>query len=440
MPRFPLHADIGFGDETFHLRAAEADGDLSLTADVAFSHLGDNPRRKAVLTVRQSLAPDAACAAAILHDDGRTQLQWRPAAGESLRAVQTATAAPTRLRLEKRGRTVRLFVGEDDAFSGAAAFVELDAPFLVGLGVGAQDDGPGTVVFSRVALETPADSDTPGALHSTLEVLTLATGERRVVHTAADHFEAPNWMPDGRTLLVNRAGRLYTVPIDRGGLHPLDTGHATRCNNDHGISPDGTRIVVSHHDAADGRSRLYTLPIDGGEPVLVTPNGPSYWHGWSPDGRTLVYCAERDGDYDVFAIPADGSGPEVRLTDAPGLDDGPEFSPDGAWIFFNSVRTGRMQIWRMRPDGSEQEQAIFSDRNDWFAHPSPDGRWLLHLSYGPEVVGHPPEREVELRLTDRTNGATRTVAHLYGGQGTLNVPCWSPDSRQVAFVSYQRIP
>ena len=176
----------------------------------------------------------------------------------------------------------------------------------------------------------------------------------------------------------------------------------------------------------------------GGTPRTVVEGAPSYWHGWSPDGRWLVYCAERNGEYDVYAAPVTG-GAETRLTTAKGLDDGPDFSPDGRFIYFNSDRTGRMQIWRMRPDGSGQEQVTRDGWNDWFPHPSPDGRWLVFLSYGSEVKGHPANQDVQLRLMSLTDGTVQVLAKLFGGQGTLNVPSWSPDSRRVAFVSYQPV-
>jgi Tol biopolymer transport system component len=180
------------------------------------------------------------------------------------------------------------------------------------------------------------------------------------------------------------------------------------------------------------------LPIAGGVPRKITANGPSYWHGWSPDGKTLAYCAERNGEFDVYTIPADG-GEEKRLTDAKGLDDGPEYSPDGKFIYFNSERSGLMQIWRMKPDGSDQEQVTSDEFNNWFAHPSPDGKWIAFISFAKDVTGHPANKDVTLRLMSLADKKIRVLAKLFGGQGTINVPSWSPDSRQVAFVSYQLV-
>jgi Tol biopolymer transport system component len=210
-------------------------------------------------------------------------------------------------------------------------------------------------------------------------------------------------------------------------------------NNDHGLSPDGEWLAISDQSSDDHKSRVYIVPAKGGTPRLVTPNGPSYWHGWSPDGKTLAFTGERDGNFDIYTIPAAG-GEETRLTSAPGLDDGPEYSPDGTYIYFNSERTGHMQIWRMKADGSEQEQVIQSESNDWFPHISPDGDWMVYVAYEPGVTGHPPNKDVELRLMSMKDKSTRVLAKLFGGQGTMNVPSWSPDSKKLAFASYQLLP
>jgi Tol biopolymer transport system component len=282
-----------------------------------------------------------------------------------------------------------------------------------------------------------APATAPPRIESRLEILTVATGARRILHRAAGRFEAPNWSRDGRKIYFNGDGRIWTIPVEGGTPRPLDTGRHVRCNNDHGLSPDGKQLAISD-STEEGRSLIYVLPAAGGVPRRVTPLGPSYWHGWSPDGATLVYCAQRSGEYDVYAVPVDG-GPERRLTDAPGLDDGPDFSPDGKTIYFNSERTGLMKIWRMDADGARQE-AVTTDAEhaDWFPHPSPDGRSLVFLSYDRSVRGHPPDKDVVLRLIQLPSGAPRVIARLFGGPGTINVPSWSPDSRELAFVSYRK--
>jgi TolB protein len=180
------------------------------------------------------------------------------------------------------------------------------------------------------------------------------------------------------------------------------------------------------------------VPIAGGTPQQVTPKAPSYFHGWSPDGSTLVFTRERNGKFDIYAIPVTG-GQERRLTEATGLNDGPEYSPDGAYIYFNSGRSGTMQIWRMRTDGSAQEQVLADESNDWFPHISPDGRWLVFLAYDKGVQGHPANQDVELRLMSLSDKKVHVLAKLFGGQGTMNVASWSPDSKKLAFVSYELI-
>ncbi|HZG88049.1 transporter [Paenibacillus sp.] len=275
-------------------------------------------------------------------------------------------------------------------------------------------------------------------VESLLETIDVKTGERTVLASFDGVIEAPNWTRDDK-LIYNSGGNLFSFDIAARTSVRIDTGFANACNNDHVLSPDHTRIAISHHSAEDGKSRIYIVPISGGEPRLVTPQGPSYLHGWSPDGKRLAYCAERGGQYDVYTISVDG-GEEAQLTNLPGLDDGPEYAPDGRHIWFNSTRSGLMQIWRMNADGGEPTRMTFEESNDWFPHVSPDGRLVLYLAYRAgdvEPGDHPPNKEVELRVMPSSGGPSRTIAALFGGQGTINVNSWSPDSKKAAFVSYR---
>jgi len=274
-------------------------------------------------------------------------------------------------------------------------------------------------------------------IESTLEVISISSLKRKTIYKKAIHFEAPNWTPDGKTLIYNSEGLLYKIPVEGGEPEVIPTGFAKRINNDHGISPDGTQMVISDQTET-GNSLIYSLPVEGGTPKKITLLEPSYWHGWSPDGKTLAYCAERNGNYDIYTIPFEG-GEETRLTSSEGLDDGPDYSPDGNYIYFNSERTGTMQVWRMKTDGSDQEQITKDELNDWFPHPSPDGKWIVYVTFDTSVPSgqHPANKNVMLRLMNLETKEIIVMAKIFGGQGTINVPSWSPNSRQLAFVSYQ---
>lgn len=274
---------------------------------------------------------------------------------------------------------------------------------------------------------------------SILETVDVFTGERRVLKEFDKVIEAPNWSQDGKFLIYNSQGKMFSYELVTGSVQEIDTGFAIDCNNDHVLSPDNSQLAICHFTNEDARSRIYRLPLAGGKPILVTSKGPSYLHGWSPDGERLVYCAERDGQYDVYTISVNG-GAETQLTDEPGLDDGPEYSPDGRFIWFNSTRSGLMQIWRMAVDGSEPTHRVHEEANCWFPHLSPDGQWVAFIAYDKddvEVGDHPPNKEVEIRLVSSEGGASKTIVKLFGGQGTMNVNSWAPDSRQLAFVSYR---
>jgi regulation of enolase protein 1 (concanavalin A-like superfamily) len=433
--------NMWFTNDAFHFVWKRVTGDFALQAAVEWLGDGGNAHRKACLLVRQTLRPDSPYVDIAIHGDGLTSLQFREVAGGPTREIQANRTRPGRARLERQGEVFFMSLAADrEDLQPAGAFIRLrfTDPVYVGLGVCAHDNKAlEKARFTRVEL-SPRKLK-PGAkpvLHSTLEIVPIGSKDRRAVYHTLDHIEAPNWSRDGR-LIFNSRGRLYRLPVAGGKPEVIDTGFANRCNNDHGISPDATRLVISDQSQT-GKSLIYTLPITGGTPKRVTELGPSYWHGWSPDGQTLVYCAERNGEYDVYSIPVQG-GRETRLTTAKGLDDGPEYTADGKFIYFNSDRTGTMQIWRMKPDGSDQEQVTSDEYNNWFAHPSPDGKWIVFLSYEKGVTGHPENKPVKLRLMPQGGGPIQDLVRLFGGQGTINVPSWSPDSRQVAFVSYELI-
>ena len=309
--------------------------------------------------------------------------------------------------------------------------------------ISVDEEAPDKAAPSR--LPFPMDIDTLRQLlaerdsFSILETVDVQTGERSVLREFDDVISAPNWTKDGRYLIYDSRGRLYSYELMTGKIGEIETGFATDCTNDHLLSPDNAQLAISHFTNEDATARIYMLPIEGGNPTLVTEKGPSYLHGWSPDGNRLAYCGERAGQYDIYTISVDG-GTETKLTNEPGLDDGPEYSPSGEHIWFNSVRSGMMQIWRMDADGSNPTHILKEEANCWFPHVSPDGKWVTYIAYGKDDVvpgDHPPNRNIEIRLIPADGGVSRTIVKLFGGQGTMNVNSWSPDNRTIAFVSYR---
>lgn len=426
--------------DAFHFVWKKVSGDIIATAVVTLSE-GGNPHRKAGLMIRKSLEPDSPYADAVLHGDGLISLQYRLEKGGPTAEIQAPFHGPYQLRLERAGSLFSLYLtGEGDLqHSLGSVLVDVGSSPYVGLMATAHDpSGIMEAKFTDVSIESKSASpEVKRVIESSLEVIEIESGRRSIVYRARDHFEAPNWSPDDQYFVFNSNGLLYRLDVMGGSPARIDTGQLRQCNNDHGFSPDGRLLAIS--DNSTGHSLIYVLPAEGGRPRLVTEQGPSYWHGWSPDGKTLAYCAERDGNYDVYTIPVEG-GPEKRLTRAEGLDDGPDYSPDGDYIYLNSIRSGLMKIWRISPDGETQEQITFDEEfADWFPHPSPDGKWIVFLSYDKSVEGHPANQEVVLRLMPAEGGQPRVLARLFGGQGTINVPSWSPDSRRFAFVSYRLV-
>jgi Tol biopolymer transport system component len=442
------HRITGSGDniwhqtDAFHFAARRVSGDLAFSMDVEWVGEGKAKHRKACAMVRQSLEADAAYADVAVHGDGLIALQYRKNKGGITFSVPTPVTAPATVKLERDGSVFTVSVArKGQPFQPVGAVtVELSDPVYAGLAVCSHNaKETETAILSNVTLASRVPATGETRVHeASLEIVTVATGERRVIHRARESFQAPNWSPDGKTLFINQRGRIYTLPAAGGTPKLLDTGVATGCNNDHGLSPDGRWLAISSsHESKI--SKIYIVPVGGGSARLLTPEGPSYWHGWSPDGKTLAYCAKRGDNFDVYTMPAAG-GKEQRLTDAEGLDDGPDYTPDGKYIYFNSERTGLMKIWRMHADGAHQEQVTTdAEYADWFPHPSPDGKQLVFLSFDKSVQGHPANKDVVLRVMPLAGGKPRTLATLFGGQGTINVPSWSPDSKAVAFVSYRLI-
>lgn len=439
--------DNMWGDhDAFHFVWKRMTGNFILSARASFVGPGVEAHRKIGWTIRPSLATNAPHVTAAFHGNGLVSLQFRRTAGgttEELKSADSLPGSDAVIQLERRDGSYIISVARfgDTLATQELTSVSLPDTVYVGLFMCAHNDSvTERATFDDVRVTVPAKRDLVAYrdyLGSNLEILDVATGNATIVHQYPGSFQAPNWTPDGKALIYAQEGLLYRFDLASRSAAPINTGFATHNNNDHVLSFDGRMLGISNHSAEDkGASIVYTVPTSGGTPTRVTATGPSYLHGWSPDGQWLVFTGQRNSDFDVYKVRRAG-GEEIRLTTAPGLDDGPEFTPDGAWIYFNSARTGRMQIWRMRPDGSDQQQITNDGFNNWFPHISPDGKWIAYISFPLTVRAddHPFYKHVLLRLMPVTGGPSRVIAYVYGGQGTINVPSWSPDGRRLAFVS-----
>ena len=428
--------------DEFFMAWNKMSGNFSISAKVAFEGKGVNAHRKIGVIIRESLTGDSKYADIALHGDGLTSLQYRDTTGGITKEVVALSRGVDHLTLERIGKKITMKVANDGFSDVSAGEIEIDLPASCYVGIficSHEADVLEKAYFTDVKFQSITSRQQ--RITSFLETFDVSTGKRTVVKEFPYLIEAPNWTPDGKWLVYNSRGRIYMVsPVNPGEPQQINTGFAANCNNDHVISADGKYLAISHTPVEGGGSRIYTLPFIGGAPQLVTPVGPSYLHGISPDNKFLAYCADRRGNYDVYIIPFEG-GEEIRLTTAEDLDDGPEYSPDGKYIWFNSVRTGLMQAWRMKTDGSEQTQMTYNENfNSWFPHVSPDGKLVVLIAYYKGDLKpneHLANKNVELRIMPAGGGEPKTIVRLFGGQGTINVNSWAPDSKRFAFVSYR---
>jgi TolB protein len=454
-------ANIWFNKDEFQYLYKKIAGDFILTADFAFIGKKGNGHRKIGWMLRESLDDAAASYNAVTHGDGLTVLQWRPLRGAYMRDPEEEIFFPKKIvyqtiQLERIGKRITMRVanwGEPLQEVGSTDMYAMRDSVFVGLFISSHDSDK--VEESRiwnVCIDRPVNNKyypNPntkvttfhGELGSRMETIDIFDGVRKVIHESTGRFEAPNWMPDGKKLLFNENGFIYTIPVDGGNPEKLSTGSLNNINNDHGISFNGKMLAISNKTVTlpGGESAVYILPLSGGEPKLITEQTPSYWHGWAPNGKDIAIVAQRNGIkiYNIYKVSL-ANKLETNLTNiTEGHVDGPEYSPDGKYIYYNANPTGTMQIWRMKPNGADKEQLTFGERHNWFPHISPDGKWIVYISFPGDIDpnAHPSDQNVTLNLMPASGGAPKVIAYLYGGQGTLNVNSWSPDSKHIAFVS-----
>ena len=436
-------SNIWFTHDEFHFVWRKMKGDFILQARIQFITAGQDPHRKLGLMVRSTLDSSSSSVNATIHGDGLTSLQYRKLSNTNIEEIKFDNKAPNIIQLERKGNRYIMSVARfgDPYTTKEITGIDLGDEVYVGLFLCAHNkDVIEKAVFDNVRIIIPAKNGFvpyKDYIGSNIETFDLGSAKRTIVYTSSASLQAPNWTHSGKSLIYNSDGLIYKLKLSKKKGKQIPTGEVKNNNNDHVLSFDGKMIGLSS-SSADGKynSVVYTMPLSGGAPKQITPVGPSYLHGWSPDGKYLIYTGQRNGEFDIYKMLANG-GDEVRLTKAAGLDDGSEYSPDGKYIYFNSVRRGRMQIWRMDADGSNQVQITSDEYNNWFPHISPDGKWLLFLSFMGDVKAddHPFYKNVYLRLMPVINGTPKVVVYLYGGQGSINTPSWSPDSKHFGFVS-----
>ena len=429
--------------DQFHFLWKKIKGDFIISATVKFIGKGTDNHRKIGIIARDKLTTDSRYADACVHGDELTSLQFRPTDGAQTDQVALSVFHPTDIELQRTGNTFTFSAavfGEN--YKSVTKEIALNEEVYAGLFICSHRDSIiEKAVFTNVRIIIPAAKDFRpyrDYIGSHIETMDVQTGQRKILYSAPNSLQAPNWTVDNKYLIYNAEGLLYKYDLAKGSVDTLNTGFARSNNNDHVLSFDGKMMAISHHMGPKRISTIFTLPVTGSDkPVQITlDTAHSYLHGWSPDGKKLVFTGQRKNQYDIWTVDI-ATKKETGLTNTPTLDDGPEYSPDGKWIYFNSARTGTMKLWRMKPDGSNQEQVTFDEYNDWFPHFSPDGKWIVYISFPKDIdpTDHPFYKKVYLRLMPASGGVPKTIAYVYGGQGTINTPSWSPDSKKIAFVS-----
>lgn len=421
-------------------------GDFIVKATVHFLGKGVEAHRKLGIMARDKLTTDSRYLDGAFHggEPQITSLQYRLSDGDTTSELFISSNHPTEIELERSGNTFTFSAAVyGEPYKSVTKEMQLNDEVYVGLFLCSHNENVmEQALFSNVRIIIPPAKDYRpyhDYIGSHLEVMDVETGLRKILYSVPGSIQCPNWSRDGNYLIYNSAeGLVYKYDLITRRVSQVNTGFATNNNNDHVISFDGKTLAISNY-TGNHISTVYTLPITGSDnPKKITSedSGHSYLHSFSPDGRNIIFTGLRNGQWDIWSVDVN-TKKETNLTNNPTLDDGSEYTPDGKWIYFNSVRTGTMEIWRMKPDGSDQEQITFDEYNNWFPHISPDGKWIVYIAFPKDIdpTKHPFYQHVYIRLMAVDGGVPKTIAYLYGGQGSMNVPSWSPDSKKIAFIS-----
>lgn len=430
--------------EKFHFMWKRMKGDFILYTHARFAKEEAPVDGRLGWMVRSSLGDNSANINAFANGEGETSMEFRRTAGDTTSEIHSKLRHADVIQLQREGDTYTMRAAKfgEPFVTEQVTDLKLGDELYVGVFIGSGNKNiTQKGIFSNIRITIPVPKIL--ALYRTdigshLEILDIETGNRKIIYSDSNSVHAPIWKKDGKSLIYGKQGGLYTIDVDNNLPQPLFTGEIKNNSNDHVLSFDGKMLAFCAQVKERGGPIIYTVPVTGGKPKRINRTGPSYPHSWSPDGETLLFSGSRKGEFEIYKVPATG-GKEFGITNVPGMDDCPEYTPDGQYIYFNSNRTGSMRIWRMKADGSDPEVVTTGEFHDWFPHISPDGKWIVFLSYSKDEVsasGHPSYKHVYLRLMPVSGGQPKVIAYLYGGQGSINSPCWSSDSKKIAFASY----